>query len=215
MNQELREARNAYLREPDNSAVLERYVHLLIRYVQLEEVMRLYVRHRLRLARREYGYLSNRVITALERIFERDGAGQLLPSLTLKQAFLLLDGKRGQLYSADLISAVLPGPSRRELPKPIDIASLTHGLEESVNKQVQEAHVDTGEIWECASCGDVLFGWEDTGNFDSLIACNEWAILGPEASEKTIEEIGRGDEGEAMCVDCLSQAGVDIEEAGE
>jgi hypothetical protein len=68
-----------------------------------------------------------------------------------------------------------------------------------------EAARASGEVWECASCGDDDFYEGNQGE--------EWQLLSEEAAQITNAKIGRGEEGAAMCEECLSQAGLDLEQA--
>ena len=64
---------------------------------------------------------------------------------------------------------------------------------------------ERGEVWECANCGDDDFYVGNQGE--------EWQILSEEAAQITNAKLGRGQENAAMCEECLSQAGLDLEQA--
>jgi hypothetical protein len=77
--------------------------------------------------------------------------------------------------------------------------------EEEEEDEALRAAQDAGEVWGCCNCGrDDLY----VGNQDEI-----WALLTPAAAAVTDAKISSGAGGEAMCEECLLEAGLDLDEA--
>ena len=76
--------------------------------------------------------------------------------------------------------------------------------DEDEEEDPNAAEREAGEYWDCAACGNELFS--DTEN-------ETWALLTEASATIATAKIGRGDAGQAMCEQCLSEAGLDLEEA--
>jgi len=102
--------------------------------------------------------------------------------------------------------AVIPVVPETPMPPPMPFDE--EDLEEEAEDEEEGEHAaeyEAGEYWDCANCGEEpLFAATEGGN---------WAILGEAAAAITNAQLGRGEPGQAMCEDCLLQAGLDLEEA--
>jgi hypothetical protein len=81
--------------------------------------------------------------------------------------------------------------------------------DEEEEEEEEDDHAEErerGEFWECASCGEDCFA---DGQGET------WALLTEASAAITTAKIGRGDAGQAMCDECLSQADLDVEEAAQ
>jgi len=80
-------------------------------------------------------------------------------------------------------------------------------FEEEDEEDEHAAEYEAGEYWDCANCGtEPLF--EDTQG-------EEWALLGEAGAAVATAKLGRGDAGQALCENCVIEAGLDLEMAAQ
>lgn len=87
-----------------------------------------------------------------------------------------------------------------------DLAGADHRMRVDRDAMTDEwvFHGEDEATWECANCGDDLFA-DKQGE--------TWAILSERAAEITEKVLSRGEEGQAMCEDCLNEVSLDLTEA--
>lgn len=69
------------------------------------------------------------------------------------------------------------------------------------------AEYEAGEFWDCCSCGEEPFFADTQGE--------TWALLGEAGAAVATAKLGRGDAGQALCENCVIEAGLDLEQAAQ